>query len=66
MKIEDEPLDGFYPKCCFCGATLTGKCYRIEEMYYCTDCMAEVDGTEIAEEKRYAAFEDAQEHLYAD
>lgn len=67
MKIEDEPLDEFYPRCALCGEQITGDGYQIEQEYYCDSCieMCRIDGTESAESIRDAAYEDARETMYS-
>lgn len=66
MNLEDEPLDNFYPVCCCCGETITDKGYKFNGDYYCEDCFdyEEIDGAEEAEDKRYAAYENAEETFY--
>lgn len=66
MRVEDEPSERFYPVCCDCGCAISGEGFLFHGDYYCADCFdyREIDGQEEAEERRYSAFEDAQEHLY--
>lgn len=66
MRINDESLDGFYPRCAICGEPIEADGYQIESEYFCEDCIAEcrIDGTEVAESIRDGAFEEAQEGLY--
>lgn len=68
MKISDESLDSFYPRCVLCRKKIEGDGYQIESEYFCEDCISEcrIDGTKEAESFRDAAFDNAQESLYAD
>lgn len=62
MRVTDEPIEKFYPRCILCGEVITEKGYLYDgDNFYCTDCLKEIDGTEVAEERRYASFENAQE-----
>lgn len=68
MKISDESLDSFYPRCVLCGEPIEGEGYQIESEYYCENCIAEsrIDGTDVAESLRDAAYDNARESLYAE
>lgn len=61
MRLDDESLEGYYPKCSRCGEDITGDGYKIDDEYYCEDCVKSIDGTDVAEENRYAAYERANE-----
>lgn len=65
MRIEDEPLEDFYPVCAKCGEKITGAGHEFDGEYYCDDCFTveDFDGRDIAEEQRDAAFEDARERF---
>lgn len=73
MRIDDEPLEAFYPRCCICGEAITEKGYLFDGYeFYCEDCITDeikdgaevIDGQNEAEENRYAAYENAQERFY--
>lgn len=64
MNINDEPLDDFYPVCTYCGDRIDGAGYKVGDDYYCENCVSEINGQDIAEENRDAAFEGAKERLY--
>lgn len=72
MRMSDESIDSFYPTCCMCGEAITGKGYLYDGYdFYCEDCIGDdikvgaelIDGQEEAEERRYSAYEDAQERF---
>lgn len=60
MKVEDEPLDDFYPTCGECGDIITGDGYKIGECYYCERCVQSINGADEAVVRRDASFEDAR------
>lgn len=66
IQIEDEPLDSFYPICVMCGAKITDDGYHIMSSWYCDSCMDEfrIDGTEEAEKRREARYEEARESYF--
>ena len=66
MDVNGEPLERFYPRCAMCGEQITGKGYEFDGEYYCEDCFDfdQFDGTEVAEDRRQAAFENTQETFF--
>ena len=70
MNLEDVPVEEFLPTCSQCGEKIECDGYKDKDgNYYCEDCFddmfKQIDGYEEAEERRYSAFENAQDHLYA-
>lgn len=67
MRIEDEPLEKFYPRCVLCGEPIEGEGYQIESEYFCENCISEckIDGADVANSLRDAAYENAQESLFS-
>lgn len=66
MDINDVPVEEFAPVCCECGEKITGSGYKIDDKYYCEDCMAEhsINGYEVADGFREAAWEAAHPRDY--
>lgn len=66
MKLEDERVESFFPECAICGEKIDGDGYKVGADYICDCCMdsCKIDGYAVAEERREAAYEDAQERQF--
>lgn len=60
MRVEDEPLEAFYPQCSVCGDVITGDGYKVGDDYYCEDCVKPIYGLDEAIIRRDACFEEAR------
>lgn len=65
MRIEDEPLDDFYPVCSICHNKIYGTGYKFGGEICCEDCFEpeEFYGPDEAKMNREQAFEEARERF---